>query len=78
MCCFFTFVRSHLYHTNQSEETGEQEESAHINIEHISKNTVLHPLYAGVDVEDLVDDAIVSPRPTVAREQRCKGGRPVT
>lgn len=74
MCCFFTFVRSDLYHTYQCEEAGEQEESAHINIEHIGEDTVLHPLYSRVDVENLVDDTIVCPRPTVPREQRSKGG----
>ena len=77
MCCSFTFVRSDLHHTYQCKEAGEQEESAHINIEHIGKDTVLHPLHTGVDVENLVDDTIISPWPTVSGEQGCKGGRPI-
>lgn len=73
----FTAVRGYFHHGYKCEETSQQEESAHIYVEHVGEMTVGHPLYSGVDVEDLINNAIIRPRPALSTKEEIEGLGPI-
>lgn len=73
----FAAVRGYFHHSDKCEETSQQEEAAHINVEHVGEMTVGHPLYSGVDVEDLIDNTIVRPGPALSTNEGIECGGPI-
>ena len=73
----FAAVRGYFHHGDKCEETSQQEEAAHIYVEHVGEMTVGQPLYSGVDVENLIDNTIVRPRPALSTKEGIEGGGPI-
>lgn len=73
----FTAVRGYFHHGYEGEETSQQEEAAHIYVEHVGEMTFGHPLYSGIDVEDLIDNTVVRPRPALSTKEGIEGRGPI-
>lgn len=65
----FSLVRGIFHHQGQPDKGKYQHESSHIDVKHFGKPFGIAPDYFLIQVKDLSNDTVVSPRPAIAAGQ---------